>query len=68
MAVAADSHRDFLIPEHPTTQNARQPMRRAHRDELCLFFCKDIISQGREEVNGVTEKDVGKTRFNIINF
>ncbi len=30
MAVATDSHRDFLIPEHPATQDARQPMQRTH--------------------------------------
>ena len=42
MAVAADSHRDFLIPEHtwvcPTTSVI------SRLDDLCLFFCNLIIS------------------------
>ncbi len=37
MAVAADSHRDFLIPGHTVTQYVRQ--RGSPRDDLCLFFC-----------------------------
>ena len=46
MAVAADFHRDFLIPERyrlsvrPTTKAVNQPS-----DELCLFFCVRILYQ-----------------------
>ncbi len=42
MAVAADSHRDFLIPEQyrlavrPTTNDKAL-------DGLCLFFCRTFI-------------------------
>ena len=38
MAVAADLHRNFLIPEwnHPTTEHRA-------RDEPCLFFCLRIL-------------------------
>ena len=41
MAVAADFHRDFLIPER--TGCARQ--RRIAADDLCLFFCGDSVPQ-----------------------
>ena len=46
MAVAADSHRDFLIPEHTVTQYVRQPMRPAHLDALRLFLFVFIVPQG----------------------
>ena len=42
MAVAADSHRDFLIPEHTavcSTTNVN-----SHLDDLRLFFCNIIIA------------------------
>jgi oligoendopeptidase F len=38
MAVAADSHRDFLIPEHTENGYARQQIYK-YSDELRLFFC-----------------------------
>jgi hypothetical protein len=42
MAVAADSHRDFLIPEQTVLQYARQPPLKA--DDLRLFFCRGNYS------------------------
>ena len=54
MAVVADSHRDFLIPEEvivtpPTTgQNAH--------DEPCLFFCALIVSHPVKLVKSSVEK------------
>ena len=45
MAVATDSHRDFLIPEQADVLGARQRMERFHSDTLRLFFCASIIQQ-----------------------
>ncbi len=39
MAVAADSHRNFLIPGHTVKQYARQRIRASYSDALRLFFC-----------------------------
>ena len=48
MAVAAESHRDFLIPERilmrPTTNTL-------YSDAMCLFFCGNIISHICEAFN-----------------
>ena len=54
MAVAADSHRDFLIPEKvivtPPTTGQNAP------DEPCLFFCVLIVSHRAPIVNPSVEK------------
>lgn len=43
MAVATDSHRNFLIPEHTVLQYARQRIV-FYSDALRLFFCEGIIA------------------------
>ena len=53
MAVAADSHRDFLIPEAyrhavaPTTDVITRP------DELCYSFVESIIAEFCENCNRI---------------
>ena len=42
MAVAADFHRNFLIPERSLTADRPTTEHRA-RDEPCLFFCTGIL-------------------------
>lgn len=43
MAVAADFHRNFLIPERTVWQYARQRKRNSLSDELRLFFCVYLL-------------------------
>ena len=51
MAVAADSHRDFLIPEHTVLQYARQPACLLQGVDPRLFFCKAIVAQRAKKIN-----------------
>jgi hypothetical protein len=50
MAVAADSHRDFLIPERAVSRRARQ--RGRSPDGLCLFFLHGYYSTRRAIFQG----------------
>ena len=55
MAVAADSHRNFLIPEYAVLQHTRQPARNVAR-MICLYsFAKSIISQKNVDCNRKNE-------------
>lgn len=62
MAVAADSDRDFLIPEH------RRPAACPTRSDLapyepCLFFCMTILTHLTRHCNRKIEKNQKMLRF-----
>jgi hypothetical protein len=60
MAVAADSHRDFLIPARYSARGNPQKC----GDALRLFFCTYIISAQAEICNSDRKKYAANSDFN----